>query len=106
MTSTAAAAVALLSLVAGGPLARLAWGDWPVTGLPSGGQIGGLPSTVASGSAIIAVFTVALWLAWALFVACVLVEAAADARGRAVAARAAGLSKFDAPNGAREYTFR
>ncbi|HEX6419315.1 MAG TPA: LysM peptidoglycan-binding domain-containing protein [Acidimicrobiales bacterium] len=78
------AAVALLALVAGVPLALLAWGDWPVTGLPSGEQIRELPSTVASDSAIIAVFTVALWVAWALFVACVVVEAAAEVRGRDV----------------------
>ncbi|HET9609894.1 MAG TPA: LysM peptidoglycan-binding domain-containing protein [Acidimicrobiales bacterium] len=78
------AAVALLALVAGVPLALLAWGDWPITGLPSGEQIRELPSTVASDSAIIAVFTVALWVAWALFVACVVVEAAAEVRGRDV----------------------
>lgn len=78
------AAAALLALVAGVPLALLAWGDWPITGLPSGEQIRELPSTVASDAAIIAVFTVALWVAWALFVACVVVEAAAEVRGRDV----------------------
>jgi nucleoid-associated protein YgaU len=78
------AAAALLALVAGVPLALLAWADWPVTGLPSGEQIRELPSTVASDSAIIAVFTVALWVAWGLFVACVVVEAAAEVRGRDV----------------------
>ncbi|HEX6568643.1 MAG TPA: hypothetical protein VF015_05740, partial [Acidimicrobiales bacterium] len=77
-----AAGAALVALLVGVPLALLAWGRWPITGAPGGEQIRDLPGTIASDSALIGVFTVALWLAWALFALCVAVEAAAEVRGR------------------------
>jgi nucleoid-associated protein YgaU len=76
------AALALLALVVGVPWALLQWGDWPITGVPSWDQVRDLPSTVASDSAIIGAFTVALWVAWAAFVGCLIAEVAAEARGR------------------------
>jgi nucleoid-associated protein YgaU len=76
------AALALLALVLGVPWALLHWGEWPITGVPSWDQVRDLPGTVASDSAIIGAFTVALWVAWAAFVACLVAEVAAEARGR------------------------
>ena len=76
------AAVALLALVVGVPWALLRWGDWPINGVPSWDQVRDLPGAVASDSAIIGAFTVALWVAWAAFVACLGAEVAAEARGR------------------------
>jgi nucleoid-associated protein YgaU len=76
------AALALLALVVAVPWALLRWGDWPITGVPSWDQVRDLPGTVASDSAIIGAFTVALWVAWAAFVACLVAEVAAEARGR------------------------
>ncbi|HET6953502.1 MAG TPA: LysM peptidoglycan-binding domain-containing protein, partial [Acidimicrobiales bacterium] len=87
----AAAAVALLALLAGVPVALLRWGEWPITGMPSADQVRDLPGAVASDAAVIGVFTVALWAVWALFAVCVAAEAAAEVRGReAGRVRAAG----------------
>ena len=77
------AAVALAVLVAGPPLALLRWSDWPITGVPTWDQIRDLPSTVVSDTALLTTLTVALWVAWAVFVRCVLAEIVAEARGRA-----------------------
>ncbi|HEY2997627.1 MAG TPA: hypothetical protein VGJ43_03580, partial [Acidimicrobiales bacterium] len=78
----AGAALALLVLLVAVPLALLRWGEWPITGLPTGQQIRDLPSSVASDAALIGVFTVALWLVWALFAVCVGAEVVAEVRGR------------------------
>ncbi len=78
----AAAAVALLVLLVGVPLALIRWGNWPITGLPTGRQLRDLPGTVASDDALIGVFTVALWAVWAVFAACVAAEIVAEVRGR------------------------
>jgi nucleoid-associated protein YgaU len=78
----AAAAVALLVLLVGVPLALIHWGDWPITGLPTGRQLRDLPGTVASDDAVIGVFTVALWAVWAVFAVCVAAEVVAEMRGR------------------------
>jgi len=77
-----AAALALLALLVGVPWALLRWGDWPITGVPSWDQVRDLPGMVASDSVIIGAFTVALWVAWAAFVGCLVAEVAAEARGR------------------------
>ncbi|HKE72128.1 MAG TPA: bacterial transcriptional activator domain-containing protein [Acidimicrobiales bacterium] len=85
------AALALLGLLVGVPLALLRWGDWPITGLPTGHQLRDLPSTAVSDGAVIGVFTVALWVVWALFALCVAAEIVAEVRGRDVGRlRAAG----------------
>lgn len=76
------AALVLLGLLAGVPAVLLLWGDWPITGLPTGEQVRELPSTLASDAALIAAFTVALWVAWALFVLACAVEVVAEVRGR------------------------
>ncbi|HET8620480.1 MAG TPA: LysM peptidoglycan-binding domain-containing protein, partial [Acidimicrobiales bacterium] len=76
------AAAALVVLVVAVPWALLAWGHWPLTGLPSADQLRDLPGAVASDSAIIGAFTVALWVAWIVFVGCLVAEIAAEARGR------------------------
>jgi nucleoid-associated protein YgaU len=76
------AALALLALVVGVPWALLGWGEWPITGVPSWEQVRDLPGMVASDSVIIGAFTVALWVAWAVFVGCLIAEVAAEARGR------------------------
>ena len=76
------AAAALVGLVVVVPWALVAWGHWPITGLPSLDQIRDLPGAVASDSAIIGAFTVALWVAWVAFVACLVAEIVAEVRGR------------------------
>ena len=75
--------VALAGLLVGPPGGAAALEHWPITGLPSGDQLRDLPTTVVSDSALLATLTVALWAAWALFALCVLVEVAAEIRGRA-----------------------
>jgi nucleoid-associated protein YgaU len=77
-----AAGVALAGLLVGPPAALLAWSTWPITGMPSGEQLRDLPTTAVSDQALLATLTVALWAAWTLFALCVLVEAAAETRGR------------------------
>ena len=72
------------------PWALLTWGHWPISGVPSVDQLRDLPSTVASDTAIIGAFTVALWVAWAVFVVCLVAEVVAEARGRE-ASRVAAL---------------
>jgi DNA-binding SARP family transcriptional activator len=81
------AVVALAALVVGVPLVLLRWGHWPITGLPSWDQVTDLPTTLVSDSTVLGIFTVALWLAWAVFTLAVLAEAAAQVQGR----RRAGL---------------
>jgi DNA-binding SARP family transcriptional activator/nucleoid-associated protein YgaU len=76
------ALVALAALVVGVPLVLLQFGHWPITGVPTWEQVQELPSTLATDGAVLAVVTVALWAAWAAFVASVVVEAAAQVRGR------------------------
>jgi len=77
------ATVVLAVLVLGPPIALSRWSDWPVTGTPTWDQIRDLPTTVVSDTALLTTLTVALWAAWAVFVLCVIVEIAAEARGRA-----------------------
>ncbi len=84
------AAAALVALVVAVPWALLTWGHWPISGVPSVDQLRDLPSTVASDTAIIGAFTVALWVAWAVFVVCLVAEVVAEARGRE-ASRVAAL---------------
>jgi nucleoid-associated protein YgaU len=85
------AALALFLLLVGVPLALLRWGEWPITGVPTGEQLHDLPGAVASDSAVIGVFTVVLWAVWALFALCVAAEVVAEIRGRdAGRVRAAG----------------
>ena len=79
------ALVALGALLVGVPLVLLRFGSWPITGVPTGEQIRDLPSTVVTDDAVIAILTVLLWVAWALFVASVLVEVVAQVRARAAA---------------------
>jgi nucleoid-associated protein YgaU len=76
------AALALAGLLVAVPLALLRWGRWPITGLPTGEQLRDLPGTVVSDSALLGVFTVAVWVAWALFAVCVVAELVAELRGR------------------------
>jgi nucleoid-associated protein YgaU len=78
----AGAAAALVGLVVAVPWALVAWGHWPITGLPSLDQLRDLPAAVASDSAIIGAFTVALWVAWVVFVACLVAEIMAEVSGR------------------------
>src|SRR5918997_3246744 len=78
-----AASVALVGLLVGPPLALLRWSRWPLTGLPTIEQLRDLPTTVVSDAGLLTTLTVALWAAWAAFVLCVLVEVAAEVRGRA-----------------------
>jgi nucleoid-associated protein YgaU len=82
-TRGVAAAVALVGLLVGPPLALLRWSRWPITGLPTTEQLRDLPTTVVSDAALLTTLTVALWAAWAAFALCVLVEVAAEVRGRA-----------------------
>lgn len=76
------AAVALVALLLGPPLALTRWTSWPVNGAPDWDQIGDLPTAVVSDSALLATLTIALWAAWALFAACVAGEAVAEIRSR------------------------
>ena len=76
------ALVALGVLLVGVPVALLQLGSWPITGVPTGDQIRDLPSTVVTDDAVIAILTVLLWVAWAAFVASVLVEIVAHVRAR------------------------
>ncbi len=77
-----AATLALLGLLAGVPLALVRWGEWPITGVPTRQSLRDLPTAVVSDSAVIGVFTVALWIVWAVFAACVAAEVVAEIRGR------------------------
>jgi DNA-binding SARP family transcriptional activator/nucleoid-associated protein YgaU len=77
------ALVALAALLVGIPLVLLQFGSWPITGVPTGEQIRDLPSTIVTDDAVIALLTVLLWAAWALFAASVLVEVVAQIRARA-----------------------
>ncbi len=77
------ALAALGVLLVGVPFALVQLGSWPITGVPTGEQIRDLPSTVVTDDAVIAILTVVLWLAWAVFVASVLVEVVAQVRARA-----------------------
>ncbi len=76
------ALVALGVVLVGVPVALLQLGSWPITGVPTGDQIRDLPSTVVTDDAVIAILTVLLWVAWAAFVASVLVEIVAHVRAR------------------------
>jgi nucleoid-associated protein YgaU len=83
VTRGLAASVALVGLLVGPPVALLRWSRWPITSLPTTEQLRDLPTTVVSDAALLTTLTVALWVAWAAFGLCVLVEVAAEARGRA-----------------------
>lgn len=76
------AALALLAaLVAGVPWALVQFGNWPIHGVPTGEQLHDLGDAVVSDTAVFAVLTVAAWAVWAVFMASLLVEIAAVARG-------------------------
>ena len=77
-----AAFLALAALLAGLPFALLQWGHWPITGLPTWDQIRDPPTTLVSDETVLAIFTLALWAAWAVFVVSVLAEAVVQIRGR------------------------
>ncbi len=74
--------VALAGLLVGVPLVLLRFGHWPITGIPSWSQVADLPTTLISDSTVLGIFTVALWVAWAVFAASVLAEVVAQVRGR------------------------
>ncbi|MEW6470664.1 MAG: hypothetical protein AB1679_00130 [Actinomycetota bacterium] len=84
---SACAALALLVLLVGVPLALAALVGWPLpTRLPSLHEVGeALGGSTISDEALIKGIAVVCWLAWAQLVASVVVEAYAAARGHAAA---------------------
>jgi len=72
------ALLALLALVVGVPLALAYFVGWP---LPHSMPSGGLLNAKIDTKTFINVLAILVWLAWAQFSACVLVEALAAARG-------------------------
>jgi len=80
LRGTAALAV-LAALVAGVPWALVQFGNWPIHGVPTGEQLRDLGDAVVSDTAVFAVLTVAAWAVWSVFLASLLVEVVAVARG-------------------------
>ena len=79
----AISALLVLCLVAAGlPVALVRWGRWPITGIPSWGQVRELPSTVLTDSSLFGILTLAAWFVWAAFVGSVLLELVASMSGR------------------------
>ena len=75
------ALVAAVAFVAGVPWLLLTYGDWPITGMPSVGELRDLADTVVSDTMVFGVLTVAAWMVWAGFAVSLLVESAAVVRG-------------------------
>lgn len=78
----ALAALAALGGILGGlPWALVRFGQWPITGVPTGEQLSNLRDSVVSDTAVFGVLTLAAWLVWALFLLSFLVEARAALQG-------------------------
>jgi DNA-binding SARP family transcriptional activator len=78
------AALAIGVVLVAVPWGLLTFTRWPVSGVPSWQQIEDLPASAASDEAIIAVFVVGLWAAWAVFALSIVLEVIAQIRGRDV----------------------
>jgi nucleoid-associated protein YgaU len=75
-------AIGVLAGILGGlPWALVRFGNWPISGMPTGDQLRDLGDAVVSDTAVFGVLTLAAWLVWALFVASFLVEARAAFQG-------------------------
>ena len=77
-------AIAALAAVIGGvPWALLRFTEWPITGIPTWQQISDFPAIAAEDTTIAAIFVVGIWIAWAIFVLCVVIEVTGEIRGTA-----------------------
>lgn len=75
-------AIGVLAGILGGmPWVLVRFGNWPISGMPTGDQLRDLGDAVVSDTAVFGVLTLAAWLVWALFVASFLVEARAAFQG-------------------------
>ncbi|MAT06892.1 MAG: hypothetical protein CL424_17800 [Acidimicrobiaceae bacterium] len=71
----------VVTVVAGLPWLLVRYGDWPLTSVPTGTEVGDLANSVVSDSMVFAVLTVAVWAVWVAFTASAVVEVVASARG-------------------------
>lgn len=76
-----AALIALGAVLGGIPWLLLRFGDWPITGIPTGDQLRNTLDTAVTDSTVFAVLTVAAWTVWVVFAISVLIELVAAARG-------------------------
>jgi nucleoid-associated protein YgaU len=72
---------ALGGILGGLPWALVRFGQWPITGVPTGEQLSNLRDSVVSDTAVFGVLTLSAWLVWALFLLSFLVEARAALHG-------------------------
>lgn len=77
-----AALCALLVLALAVPIALARWGHWPIRGLPTWDQVSDFPAAIVSDTAVFGALTLLAWAVWALFMASVVLEVAANASGR------------------------
>lgn len=82
LTRAAAALSVLLAVVIGVPVALARWGRWPLRGVPTWEQISDVPNTIVSDTAVFGALTLVAWSVWALFMASVVLEVAANVSGR------------------------
>ncbi len=76
------ASLLLLVIGIGVPAGLIRWGRWPVRGMPTAEQVGDLPNTIVSDTAVFGILTLAAGAIWALFMMSVVREAWAQGAGR------------------------